>query len=52
MSSPVKAIEGAGGKALAIHLEKQDKERRTMPFYTTLTPAKPLVNCARTALSP
>jgi hypothetical protein len=31
------------GKALAIHLEKQDKERRTMPFYTTLTPARPVV---------
>jgi hypothetical protein len=31
------------GKALAVHLEKQDKERKTMPFYTTLIPAKPLV---------
>jgi hypothetical protein len=30
------------GKALAIHLEKPEKERRTMPFYTTLVPAKPL----------
>ncbi len=31
------------GKALAVHLEKQDKERKTMPFYTTLVPAKPIV---------
>ena len=36
--------EQAGhGKALAIHLDKPAKERRTMPFYTTLTPAKPLL---------
>src|SRR5262249_40228374 len=41
----VKAAEGpqAGEKALAVHLEKQEKERRTMPFYTTLVPQKPLV---------
>jgi hypothetical protein len=31
------------GKALAVHLEKQDKERKTMPFYTTLVPAAPIV---------
>jgi hypothetical protein len=31
------------GKALAVHLEKQPKERKTMPFYTTLVPAKPIV---------
>jgi hypothetical protein len=31
------------GKALVVHLEKQDKERRTMPFYTMLVPAKPIV---------
>jgi hypothetical protein len=31
------------GKALAVHLEKQDRERKTMPFYTTLVPAKPIV---------
>jgi hypothetical protein len=31
------------GKALAVRLEKQEKERRTMPFYTTLVPAKPIV---------
>jgi hypothetical protein len=30
-------------KALAVRLEKQPKERRTMPFYTTLVPAKPVV---------
>jgi hypothetical protein len=31
------------GKALALRLEKQPKERRTMPFYTTLVPPKPVV---------
>jgi hypothetical protein len=31
------------GKALAVHLEKQDRERRTMPFYTTLVPPRPIV---------
>jgi hypothetical protein len=31
------------GKALAIRLEKQPKERRTMPFYTTLMPSHPIV---------
>lgn len=31
------------GKALSVHLEKQDKERKTMPFYTTLVPPKPIV---------
>jgi hypothetical protein len=31
------------GKALAVRLEKQEKERRTMPFYTTLVPPKPIV---------
>src|SRR2546423_1990628 len=29
--------------ALAVRLEKQEKERRTMPFYTTLVPPKPIV---------
>ncbi len=29
--------------ALAVRLEKQPKERRTMPFYTTLVPPKPIV---------
>ncbi|HET6879445.1 MAG TPA: hypothetical protein VFI31_04800 [Pirellulales bacterium] len=32
-----------GGKALAVRLEKQDKERRTMPFYATLVPSRPIV---------
>ncbi len=36
------AEESGRGRSLAIHLEKQEKERRTMPFYTTLVPAKPL----------
>jgi hypothetical protein len=31
------------GKVLAVHLEKQPKDRRTMPFYTTLVPPKPIV---------
>jgi hypothetical protein len=41
----VKAVAGDAkfGKALAVHLEKQAKERRTMPFYTTLVPARPIV---------
>ncbi len=39
----VSAPKEAGGKALAVHLEKQEKERKTMPFYTTLVPTKPIV---------
>jgi hypothetical protein len=39
----LRAVPAEGhGKALAIHLEKQDRQRRTMPFYTALTPARPL----------
>src|SRR5262249_36999064 len=34
---------GGKGKALAVRLEKQPKERRTMPFYTTLVPSRPIV---------
>ena len=30
------------GKALAVHLEKQAKDRGVMPFFTTLVPAKPI----------
>lgn len=30
-------------KAISVRLEKQEKERRTMPFYTSLVPEKPLV---------
>jgi hypothetical protein len=30
------------GKALAVRLEKQPKERKTMPFYTSLVPARPV----------
>lgn len=33
---------GDRGQALAVHLKKPGKERRTMPFYTTLFPAGPL----------
>lgn len=38
------AAEGPDGKmkATAVRLEKQEKERRTMPFYTTLRPAQPV----------
>jgi hypothetical protein len=41
----IHAAAGHDGKskALAVRLEKQPKERRTMPFYTTLVPTKPLV---------
>ena len=31
-----------GGKALSVHLEKQDKDRGVMPFYTTLEPKSPI----------
>lgn len=31
------------GQARVIHLEKQEKERKTMPFYTTLVPPKAIV---------
>lgn len=40
---PVAADKAQGGKALTVHLEKQKKERKTMPFYTTLVPVKPIV---------
>ena len=30
------------GQALAVKLLKQDKERKLMPFYTTITPKKPV----------
>jgi hypothetical protein len=41
----VRAVEAPadkGGKALAVHLEKPAREVRTMPFYATLTPARPI----------
>jgi hypothetical protein len=34
---------GGKGKALAVRLERQPKERRTLPFYTTLVPPRPIV---------
>jgi hypothetical protein len=40
---PVAAPKESGSKALAVHLEKQVKERKTMPFYTTLVPPKPIL---------
>jgi hypothetical protein len=39
----VKAPSIQGDKALAIHLDKQDKDRGVMPFFTTLVPANPIV---------
>lgn len=39
----VEAPAVQGGKALSVHLEKPEKERQTMPHYTTLVPAKPIV---------
>lgn len=39
---PAAGLDGKG-KSLAVRLEKQPKERRTMPFYTTLVPPKPIV---------
>lgn len=38
------AAEGPDGKmkATAVRLEKQEKERKTMPFYTTLVPPQPV----------
>ena len=31
-----------GGHALAVHLEKPEKDQKLMPFYSTLTPPKPI----------
>jgi len=41
--APAAAPAEQGGKALAVHLEKQEKERQTMPFYATLVPPQPIV---------
>jgi hypothetical protein len=38
----VEAPQPQGGKALAVHLEKQDKDRGVMPFFTTLVPKNPI----------
>ncbi|HEV7405378.1 MAG TPA: hypothetical protein VGO11_20715, partial [Chthoniobacteraceae bacterium] len=41
----VKAVEApaaAGGRALAVHLEKPEKERVVVPYYSVLTPARPI----------
>lgn len=32
-----------GGKALRIHLEKQEIDRKVMPYYTTIIPSKPVL---------
>jgi hypothetical protein len=38
----VDAPDGKGGPALAVRLEKPARECRTMPFYTTLKPKRPI----------
>ena len=42
-ATAVDAPQAMGGKALAIHLKKQKKERITMPWYTALLPDEPIV---------
>ncbi len=43
MSSHIEKVSPQfGSRAIAITLEKQEKERKTMPFYTTLVPEKPI----------
>jgi len=38
----VNAPKNKGKKALAVHLSKHNKPRRTMPYYTSLLPDKPI----------
>jgi hypothetical protein len=38
-----KVVEVSGGHALAVQLKEQDKERKTMPWYTSIVPKKPIV---------
>lgn len=38
----VTAPKAQGGKALAVHLGKQDIDRKLMPYYTTFQPAAPI----------
>lgn len=40
---PVAVPEHQNAKALAVHLEKQERERKVMPFYATLIPPKPML---------
>ncbi|MHB9110454.1 MAG: COG1470 family protein [Armatimonadota bacterium] len=42
MSAKVTADAERQGKFLAVRLEKQDKERKLMPFYTVLKPKAPI----------
>lgn len=39
----IKTVKAQGKPVLAVHLGKQKKERKVMPFYTTLLPPKPVV---------
>lgn len=41
--APVEAPPAQGGKALAVHLEKPEKERVVVPYYSVVTPAQPVV---------
>jgi hypothetical protein len=41
-AQPADAPAAQGAKALSIHLEKQQKDRGIMPFYTTIEPANPV----------
>lgn len=41
-ASVAEAPAAQGGKALAIHLEKQEKDRGVMPYFTTLEPKRPI----------
>lgn len=38
----LEAPHDVGGVALAVRLEKQERERKVMPFYTSLKPAEPI----------
>lgn len=39
---PLAAPKESGARALAVHLEPQEKDRGVMPYYTTLQPNAPL----------
>lgn len=40
--TPMTAPAAQGGKALSVHLDKQEKARVVMPYYTTLVPPRPI----------
>lgn len=49
MSVSVTGDPGRPGQHLAVHLLPQDRERRTMPWYTTIVPAKPIEIAGKSA---